>query len=246
MRPALLAALAALVLLAGCSRTPAGDEAEPETAATETAGAGETEHGARSTVAVVARVLDGDTIRLRSGREVRLVQIDAPEIGEDECYASEARGVLAALLPAGTPVRLASDPRLDAVDEYGRLLRYVFRGKQNVNLALTRRGATTVWFYEAERGRYADALLRAARQARAAKRGLWGACPGTPFDPLHAASTGTVQPPVAAACPGAISFPEPLEQVYAGKTICVTGRIELYDGVAEIEVSSPRQIELAG
>jgi endonuclease YncB( thermonuclease family) len=37
---------------------------------------------------------------------------------------------------------------------------------------------------------YASALLRAARQARADRRGLWGACPGTPFDPYHAADTG--------------------------------------------------------
>jgi endonuclease YncB( thermonuclease family) len=38
------------------------------------------------------------------------------------------------------------------------------------------RGAATVWFYGGKRGRYASRLLNAARQARAAGRGMWGAC----------------------------------------------------------------------
>ncbi len=51
-------------------------------------------------------------------------------------------------------------------------------------------GAATVWFYDHDRGRRAAALITAARAARAAHRGLWGACPRTPFDPYHAADTG--------------------------------------------------------
>jgi micrococcal nuclease len=140
----------------------------------------------------VARVIDGDTIELVGGRRVRLVQIDTPEVQEGECYGRAAARLLASLLPPGTHVRLEADPGLDRVDRYGRLLRYVIRSGRNLNLVLVRRGAATVWFYEGDRGRYAGDLLAAARAARAVGRGLWRACPRTPFDPLHGADTGHV------------------------------------------------------
>ena len=124
----------------------------------------------------VARVVDGDTITLGDGARVRLLQIDTPELGTGECYSRAAARELRRLLPAGTPVALEADARLDRVDRYGRLLRYVLAGRRNVNVELVRRGAATVYFYRGERGRYAAQLLAAARQARAARRGLWGAC----------------------------------------------------------------------
>src|SRR3954447_21516297 len=136
-------------------------------------------------------VIDGDTVVLANGEHVRLVQIDAPEVQSRECYGAASRAVLPRLIPPGTTVRVEADPRLDQVDRYGRLLRYLFRGPTNLNLELVRRGAATVWFYRHDRGRYAGALLRAAQGARATGQGLWGACPGTPFDPYHAADTGS-------------------------------------------------------
>lgn len=41
-------------------------------------------------------------------------------------------------------------------------------------------------------------------------------------------------------------FPDPPETAYAGKTICVSGEIELSQGVAEIVVFTPAQIVVAG
>jgi micrococcal nuclease len=137
----------------------------------------------------IAYVIDGDTVVLANGEHVRLVQIDAPELRERECYGAQARAVLRRLAPPGSTVRVEGDPRLDDVDRYGRLLRYLFRGPTNLNLELVREGAATVWFYDHDRGRYAAALLHAAQAARAAHRGLWGTCPRTPFDPYHAANT---------------------------------------------------------
>ncbi len=136
----------------------------------------------------VARVVDGDTLALSGGPSVRLLQIDTPELGSGECYSRRAAGVLRLLVPAGTRVRLQADRRLDRVDRYGRLLRYVFRSRLNVNLALVRRGAATVWFYGGVRGHYARRLLAAARRARAQKRGLWGACRAR-WDPYRPAAT---------------------------------------------------------
>ena len=124
----------------------------------------------------VAYVVDGDTIALAGGVHVRLLQIDATELGSGECYSRRATKELRRLLPEGSSVGLLADPRLDRVDRYGRLLRYVFRGGTNVNVALVARGAATVWFYGGVKGRFAGALLDAARRARAARRGVWGAC----------------------------------------------------------------------
>lgn len=38
------------------------------------------------------------------------------------------------------------------------------------------------------------------------------------------------------------NFPQPPEHLYYQKTVCVSGHIELYQGVAQIEVRSPEQI----
>jgi micrococcal nuclease len=126
--------------------------------------------------AVVARVGDGDTLDVRSGDRVRLVQIDAPELGEGECYAREALDELERLAPPGSDVELEQDSRLDEADRYGRLLRYVHAADVNVNVELVRRGAATPYFYGGDEGSYADALLAAVGVARDEQRGLWGSC----------------------------------------------------------------------
>ncbi len=173
-----------VVLLVGC-------------VAATTAGAGPS-----ATPARLDRVIDGDTVALTSGARVRLVQIDTPEIGTGECYSRAAARDLRRLLPVGAAVSLERDPLLDERDRYGRLLRYVWRGSENVNLRLVRDGSATVWLYRGERGRYAAELLAAGRAARAAKRGLWGACPRTPWNPYGPATTG----PGAGAAGGAVGI----------------------------------------
>ena len=127
------------------------------------------------TAVTIERIIDGDTLVIRNGQHVRLVQIDSPEAGE-ECYADAATRELTRLARPGLRVVLEHDPRLDAVDRYGRLLRYVWVGKTNVNVELVRRGAATPWFYDGDRGRYAARLLAAVSGARRAARGMWGTC----------------------------------------------------------------------
>jgi endonuclease YncB( thermonuclease family) len=123
---------------------------------------------------IVVSIADGDTLTVGGRTRVRLVQIDTPE----------------RLTPIGSTVTLEADPRLDQVDRYGRLLRYVRRGTLNVNIALVRAGAAAPYFYGGDRGRYSGRLLAEARQAKASRRGLWGACPGTVLDPYRAVDTG--------------------------------------------------------
>jgi len=160
-----LAALLAGVSLAACGATSGSQPAE---------------------IARIAHVTDGDTVRLANDARVRLLQIDAPEVRSRECFADAATAALRRLLPPGTSVRLERDPSLDASDRYGRELRYVFAGGRNLNLALVEAGAAAPYFYRGERGRYASRLLAAARPARAARRGLWGACPATQLTPDRA------------------------------------------------------------
>lgn len=139
----------------------------------------------------VGRIGDGDSVRLADGREVRLLQIDAPELNPD-CYGRDAKRALERLLPQGEPVRLERDPQLDERDRYGRLLRYVWRGDENVNLRLVELGAASPYFFRKERGVHATELLDAARRARSDRTGLWGACPRAELNPGLGSVTGPV------------------------------------------------------
>jgi endonuclease YncB( thermonuclease family) len=134
-----------------------------------------------------------ETVDLANGQRVRLFQIDTPEVYFGvECYGRRASGETKRLLPPGTRVRLLVEPATDRVDQYGRLLRYVIRGSDglNVNLRLVADGAAAPYFYAGRRGLFASRIEQLARRARALHRGLWGRCPYTPWDPYHGVSTG--------------------------------------------------------
>lgn len=167
-----------LVALATGCQGPADTATDTSTAATRA-----------GRQAVVAWVGDGDTLTLTSGAKVRLVQIDAPEL-QSECYGRAALDALVRLAPKGTRVRLVRDPSLDERDVHGRLLRYVFVGRRNVNVELVRDGAASPYFFRNERGRYADDLLDAVDDARKARRGFWRACPGAELNPGLGSVTG--------------------------------------------------------
>jgi micrococcal nuclease len=142
--------------------------------------------------AVVEYVNDGDTLRTTSGKKVRLVQIDAPELHSD-CYGKASLTALRLLAPKGTEITLVRDPALDESDRYGRLLRYVIVNGTNVNVALVRGGAASPYFFRKERGRYASELLAAVHKARAGKLGYWGACPRAKLDTGLGSITGPVE-----------------------------------------------------
>jgi len=76
----------------------------------------------------VAQVVDGDTLRLRDRRLVRLIGINTPEIGREgkpsEPLAKAARKALQRLLSNITTVGLRFDQ--ERQDRYGRLLAHVY------------------------------------------------------------------------------------------------------------------------
>jgi endonuclease YncB( thermonuclease family) len=124
----------------------------------------------------IERVADGDSLVVTGAERIRLLQIDAPELGQGECYGREATRELGRLVKPGDAVELENDRGLDDVDRHGRLLRYVLREGVNVNVELVRRGAATPFFLGGERGRYAAELLGAVEDARRADAGMWASC----------------------------------------------------------------------
>ena len=86
--------------------------------------------------ATVDYVVDGDTIRLKSGTYVRLIGIDTPERGE--CGYKRAKDALDRMVNG--EVRLVNPKSVDNEDHYGRLLRYVHDAGRDTGLALIRRG----------------------------------------------------------------------------------------------------------
>jgi endonuclease YncB( thermonuclease family) len=88
--------------------------------------------------------------------------------------------------------------RRQHVERYGcggrvgaRLLRYVFRvrDESDVNIRLVRVGTAVPYVYNYRRGRNACLHVRLALRARARHLGIWGRCPGTPWDLNHGVST---------------------------------------------------------
>lgn len=128
---------------------------------------------------VVSKVVDGDTIILDSGKTVRYIGIDAPEISRGkECFAQESTRENSNLV-FGKSVRLEKD--VSETDKYGRLLRYVYvlddesKKEVFVNEYLVRMGFALASTYPPD-VRYRDLFRQAESEARENTRGLWREC----------------------------------------------------------------------
>jgi micrococcal nuclease len=135
-------------------------------------------HGGNSPEVVVGEVVgvhDGDSLTLltpeRVQLKIRLEGIDAPELGQ--AFGNAAKKALSDLA-FGRRVQV----QVTGVDRYKRTLGVVFADRENVNLAMVRRGMA--WRYD----QYSKdaALLEAQNAAKGAKRGLWAdASPVAPW-----------------------------------------------------------------
>lgn len=131
------------------------------------------EHGPK---ARVVEVVDGDTVVLDSGLEVRLVGIQAPKLPLGRPgfptwpLAAEAKAAAAALC-LGQAVTLAYGGR--EIDRYGRLLAQLHTADGTwVQGALLERGLARVYTFADNRARAAE-MLALERRARDARRGIW-------------------------------------------------------------------------
>jgi endonuclease YncB( thermonuclease family) len=132
----------------------------------------------------VVRVVDGDTIVVRThgrSRTVRLLGVDTPEThrGPVECGGPAASRQLARIVPAGSRVRLVTDPESgDTRDRYGRLLAYVDSGRGDLGERQLRAGLARVYRYSGRRFSRLDRYRRAEEDARAHRRATWSTCAG--------------------------------------------------------------------
>lgn len=137
--------------------------------------------------AEVRSVLDGDTVSLSDGRRIRMVGVNAPEVGRDdrpaEPFATAARRALEGLAGPGSRVGLRYDA--ERQDPHGRTLAHVFLPDgTNVQRELLARGLAAsivvppnAWGWECYR--------EAERGVRSAGRGIWGDARFRPTDPAR-------------------------------------------------------------
>ncbi len=135
--------------------------------------------------AQIVRAVDGDTlVVLQDGVEqrVRVLGINTPEVtGTPERGGEAASRSAKRWVVANSIVTLRSDPAAPDRDRYGRLLRYVepprmvLQPGEDLSGLQVRRGHARVAAYGQKLTKLSE-LRRFERQARAAGRGLWGAC----------------------------------------------------------------------
>jgi endonuclease YncB( thermonuclease family) len=154
------------LLLSLLASVPAAAQVEAEAPTGETARA--------------TKIVDGDTLVLEDGRQVRLVGIQAPKLPlgrsnfETWPLAEEARAALSALA-LGRPLRLAYGGR--RMDRHGRLLAHLYAtGAQGaerwIQGALLEQGMARVYSFADNRALVAE-MLALERTARAGRRGIW-------------------------------------------------------------------------
>jgi micrococcal nuclease len=120
----------------------------------------------------VAKVFDGDTIRLDDGRKIRLTGVDAPEV--DSPYARGepggcgSRDYLKAMLEGKRVVVKVGE---ESIDRYGRTLAMVYLGEVLVNGRIIRDG----WARAYRRFDYPckDLFMAYEAEARARGIGMW-------------------------------------------------------------------------
>jgi len=125
--------------------------------------------------AVLEKVVDGDTLRLRDGRLVRLIGLNTPELGRDgaadQPLADTARRMAADWL-GGNSILLHSG--VESKDRYGRHLAAVFRSADKGSLSEYLLSQGLGWQVTVPPNtRYSECLQSAEAVARAARRGVW-------------------------------------------------------------------------
>jgi micrococcal nuclease len=155
---------------------------------------GELERGPASAMAVVTRVVDGDTVEVRIGgamEDVRLIGVDTPETvkpGEPvQCFGPQASAFTHRQLEDR---RVRLDFGVERRDVYGRLLAYLYIEDSTLDVSRPVQSPTRDRFFNSilvSRGlarsltippndRFAAKFKRLELAAARSGRGLWGAC----------------------------------------------------------------------
>jgi micrococcal nuclease len=138
-------------------------------------GCGDSGSNCGPSTGTVTRVIDGDTIVLATGVKIRYLLINAPETtnGHNDCYGQNAATFNSDLVLNKT-VDLAYD--VQCQDMYGRTLAYVTVDGQEVNTLMLERGFACLLHISPDGDSRLDEFKAIETAAKAANRGLWGAC----------------------------------------------------------------------
>jgi micrococcal nuclease len=120
-------------------------------------------------------VQDGDTLHLEDGRKIRLVGIDAPEMGNDgapdQYFARESRDYLRRLVE-DRPLRLKTDGQ--GLDRYNRVFAVVFLPDgRMVNKILVDQGLAFFYPHAQQSRKFQNALLNTQKRAIFSRQGFW-------------------------------------------------------------------------
>lgn len=125
---------------------------------------------------LVTKVIDGDTIQIETGKKVRYIGIDTPELHHpqkgQECFAMQAFEENKKWVE-GKRVRLEKD--VSETDRYGRLLRYVWVDDVFINETLVKQGYAYASSYPPDI-KMQNIIKIAQTQAQQDKVGLWSEC----------------------------------------------------------------------
>ena len=116
---------------------------------------------------ICTSVIDGDTIRLKTGETVRLIGIDAPELSQPG--GEESREYLTHLI---LNKRISLEKGYEDRDKYNRLLRFVYIGSICINEEMIRQGYAEARYVSPEDPRR-EYYIQLEMEAETAKAGLW-------------------------------------------------------------------------
>ncbi len=124
----------------------------------------------------VKKVLDGDTVILDGNKHLRLIGINAPEVGnkkkrtKDQPLAKTSKKHLSQLLPPKTIVQyqLGADPQ----DRYRRLLAHVYHKNNNINAQMLRSGMAFLLTVPPNISKI-ECYKLARNVAQKSKKGIW-------------------------------------------------------------------------
>ena len=124
----------------------------------------------------VGYIYDGDTVRLKDGRKVRIIGIDAPEIARGdkraEPYADKARETIQQII--GEEKQLGLVFGQEKRDKYGRWLAHVYNDKgNNVSAELLKQGLAHLMIIPPNL-QFAPCYSRQESLARKRHVGIWG------------------------------------------------------------------------
>ncbi|MGK9065923.1 thermonuclease family protein [Stutzerimonas chloritidismutans] len=144
----------------------------------------------------VAKVIDGDTLRLVDGRSVRLIGLNSPELGRrgqrSEPWASAAKQRLEQLV-AASDRRLGLRPGQQIRDHYGRYLAHAYDRHGNNLEALMLEQGLGYFVAIAPNVALAGCHREAERSARRHRRGVWQGDPVVAVNELRKAGFAVVR-----------------------------------------------------